>query len=243
MPEAPTLPHHLQEQLRRHGAAIALRFQLNGSWTSLTWSELLERSAAIAWALRDQSRDQPLSWSSADPGHFAATQLALLHLGVPSRPGDGPRPPDPGSPAPRSFLLRLCQQLHPRDAGWEGLNQHEVWERARRQAGRLGEEALVSTAWTEALGAAAVDSSSLILAGPDELPRLRPRVWLASSTQLQALKLPSSRLGPLGRLARPWGRLDREVGDRLHMLWVEGEIPAAAQSLQERGVQVRTWGI
>ncbi|HNH48619.1 MAG TPA: hypothetical protein PKY30_16380, partial [Myxococcota bacterium] len=125
----------------------------------------------------------------------------------------------------------------------DGLSQQEVWERARRQAGRLGEEALVSSAWTQALGAAAVDAQSLVLAGPDCLPSLRPTVWLASAAQLQALKLPPSRLGALGALTRRWGRLDQEIGDRLQKVWVEGEIPAAAQSLQQRGVQVRMWGI
>ncbi len=243
MPEALTLPHHLQDLLRRRGSAIAVRFLWNGAWTSMTWSELLDRGAAVAWAMRDHPRDVPVAWSSPDPGLFCATQLGLLHLGLPSRPGSGPPPPEPTTPAPRAYLQRLCQQLHPRDPAWDGLNQQELLARVRGQAGRLGEEALASTAWTQALGAAALEGSSLILAGPDSLPSLRPGVWLASTDQIQALKLPSSRLGPLGGLTRRWGRLDQLVGDRLQKVWVEGEIPAAAQSLQERGVQVRMWGI
>ncbi len=245
MPEALTLPHHLQDQLRSRGSRVAIRFRRNDQWISLTWAELLEKSAAIAWDLRGHPRGQPWAWSTDDPGLFAATHLALLHLGVPSLPGKGPSlAPELGTrPAPRALLQRLCQELHPRDPAWDGLNQQDIFQRAHRQAGRLGEEALVSTTWPQALAAAAVDGSCLVMADPSCLPALRPAIWLASSSQLLALKLPPSRLGNLGRFTRTWSRLEGLGLDRLQKLWVEEEIPVAAQSLLQRGVQVRVWGI
>lgn len=250
----------LPDLARTDGAVTAVRDRSAGAWRFLSWSELYSEVNRVAGALSALPRGERHAWTAPPGTRRLAVDLALQHLGVVGELGG----PDAVAYAGPDYdallkgrdelgrLVRLVAELRPRDPavvrGGRVWSHHEVGELGRRLAASWKltspEPVLVSAgpAVEQAAGWGAVAAGvPLVVGEPDLLPLVAPVVWVCTAEHLRGLGLERSRAGGLGAVLRPLGRSAEHIGDRLQRVFVDGPVPAEADALRERGVEVSPW--
>lgn len=260
-----SLVESLPDLAREQGAVTAVRDRSGPSWRFLSWSELYGEVNRIvgAWAERVE-RGQRLVWTAPPGTRRICMDLALLHLGV---VGAQDAPAGPAAEVidvstydrlvetreQAGRLVRLVTELRARDLAVEfrggRLSQQGVLELARRVATavHLGppDPVLVSAtgpAEQSCAWGALVGGYGVVVGGPELLAALSPKVWVCTTDQLRGLGKGAAETGRLrGGLRRVLGRNDPVLGDHLARVFVDGAVPAEAQSLRDRGVEVHPW--
>lgn len=245
------VPEQMALTVREYAAAPAIREQQNGSWVHLNWAEVEDLVARVAGPLMAGAA----TWDAETGVGRFLVGLAALHVG--RRPGEAvtvsaaelarwcSRRAEPG------LLVRLRKELRPRDPAiefgrsWTQADVGAAGERLAQVIGARSPDGVLVSAGTAAelqVGWAAVYGGFCLIPGPVSLlPTVAPTVWVALPEQVAQLGLPASRLGPLGSFARRYSRTDAALGPRLRRVVVMGSLPAEAEALRSRGLQVEAW--
>lgn len=255
-----SLVEALPDLARDQGAVCAVRDRSGATWRFLAWSELYAEINRVAEALSGLPRGEVHAWAAPAGSRRLVIDLALLHLGVVGAldaPGahvytEAAYDELVQTRGALGRLVRLATELRPRDPAVERagrrLDHGAVIELAKRVAGAFGvaapESVLVSAsgAAEQAVGWGALVGGYGVVAGAgDLLASVQPAVWVCTPAQLDAVGLSRSRAGALGSVLRGVGRAGELVGGNLRKVYVEGAIPASADALRDRGIEVTPW--
>lgn len=228
-----TLPHRLGDLARRTAAAPAVRAFEGGAWRHLSFGELEEAVGRRVAGLPEGIRGRPVGLGATSGVDRVVEAFALLHVGGFVSPGAPPAGGSAGRETP-GLLVRLRAELREGDRAVGDLDH-----RSLRAAAELVPADALHTHTAVLAGWAAVASGRGVTLGPASLlPVVGPVAWVAPAAELEALALPPSRAGALGRLLRPYGRADAVLGARLRRVAVLGPVPPAGAALRARGVLV-----
>lgn len=253
-----SLVERLADQAREQGSVTAVRDRTVSEWRFLSWAELYGEVNRLAGALEERApRGQPFAWGAPAGTRRLAADLALLHLGAVGALGSGGWSPEEyagllGTREQAGRLVRLLTELRPRDPaavrGGRTLDQGAVVALAERVAKTMGlaspDPVLVSAGPSaeQAVGWGAVAAGyAVVTGGPELLPLVQPLVWVASAETVRGLGLTRSRAGSFGRFTRSLGQVDEVLGPRLTKVLVDGPMPAEADALRDRGIEVSPW--